>query len=81
MIIWWDKFYSTLGVSLKMEVPQARWMVFVNGKVPSFEMEDVNWGSPMTQETSNELNYGKSPCLMDNWLVVWNIFDFPIYWE
>ena len=24
--------------------PQARWMVF--GKIPSFEMDDANWGTP-----------------------------------
>ena len=25
--------------------PPVRWMVFVNGKIPSFEM-DENWGQP-----------------------------------
>ena len=33
-----------------MELPK-KWMVFGNGKFPSFEMDDDWGGTPMTQET------------------------------
>lgn len=41
----WRSFHSHGGYP-----KNARWRVFVNGKIP--EMDDDDWGSPMTLETS-----------------------------
>ena len=42
-VMGWVIWYG--GFQLVMEVPLYCWMVFVNGKIPAFEMDD-DWGSP-----------------------------------
>ena len=45
VISWWffmDESKKMDDLGLVMGVPQGRWMVFVNGKMKSFEMDD--WG-------------------------------------
>ena len=47
---WLDMVIQTV-ISINWGVPQVRWMVLVNGKIPSFEMDD-DLVVPLCQETS-----------------------------
>ena len=42
---------NRLGLPQSWGIPRVRWMVFVNGKIPSFKMDDDLGGTPMTQES------------------------------
>ena len=59
-------------VSIKMGDPQARWMVyrFMSWKIPWFEMDDKNRGSPMTSETSISINNYKYTVTISHPLLV-----------
>ena len=49
-----------MGVSIVMGVPLDRWMVFVLGKIPSLEMDDILGGYPHDELETPK----KNRCLM-----------------
>ena len=42
-----------MGGVHKWGCPQERWMVYFHGKISSFEMDDDDQGSPVTQDISH----------------------------